>query len=297
VRLRTVIRLLCPCVLLVPLALQPARAQDHGRSARECDQRLSREIPQRPSGAPGGQEFGRRAQGLSGIARDALVSAQLLSGNIPAFLRRLAPIELPGSDSGRNVTVCVAPDYLAVGSDSDFVLVPMGLKAALEVAHRLGFELPTPKLVDAIYATAQVKLRPQPLPAGDAMRSTEYVLYHNQLINEQRDALEAPLGVLTAGEKKDLVLTSRLWRVPGRVAIYGWHRAENDPIQPLSTVHGARYADYSHGVRLISATAYVNGLARPLAEVLGEPALAHLVTDDGPLPQLRQQLESLIDRL
>ena len=80
-----------------------------------------------------------------------------------------------------------------------------------------------------------------------------------------------------AGHKKDLVLTNRLWQVPDRVAIYGWHRDVDRPIQPLSTVHGARYADYSHGVRLVSDTVYINGRKRPIDEVLGEPALAHLV--------------------
>ena len=301
-RAQSAIQLLCLCITLLSGSLQAApRADDQGtpRAARGCDEASIREIPARPADAPGGQEFGHRADGLSGIARDALVRTQLLSGNIPAFLRHLAPIRLLDPGSGRHVevTVCVLPDYLAVGSDSDFVFVPMGLKAALDVARYFGFELPTPKLVDAIYAEAQVKLQPQPLPAGEQMRSTAYFLYHNELINEQRDAVAAPLGALTAGEKKDLVLTSRLWRFPGRVAIYGWHRAANQPIQPLSTVHGARYADYSHGVRLVSATAYVNGHARPLAEVLGEPSLARLVSDEGSLPRLNERLQSLIDRL
>jgi hypothetical protein len=291
---RTAIRVIWLCITLLSLAAQSARANGYG-----CDETASRGIPVRPSGAPGGQEFGRRAQGLSGVVRDTLVRAELLSGNVPAFLRHLTPVQLlgPGSSRDVEVTVCVLPDYLAVGTDSDFVIVPMGLKAALDVAHHFGFELPTPKLVDAIYAEAQIKLQPQPLPAGASMRSTAYVLYHNELINEQRSALDAPLGALTAGEKKDLVLTSRLWRFPGRLAIYGWHRAENQPIQPLSTVHGAGYADYSHGVRLISATAYVNGLARPLAEILGEPGLAQILSYDGPLPRLSERLQWLIDRL
>jgi len=66
-------------------------------------------------------------------------------------------------------------------------------------------------------------------------------------VKRERAAHAEPLGELTSGDKKDLVLTSLLWRVPGRVAIYGWHRAVNQPIQPLSKVHGARYADYSPG--------------------------------------------------
>ena len=99
------------------------------------------------------------------------------------------------------------------------------------------------------------------------------------------------------GNKKDLVLTSRLWQSPGRVAIYGWHREVDQPIQPLSTVHGARYADYSHGVRLVSGTVYVNGVKRPIADVLAEPALAKLLTSEGPLTRVAERLSALTARL
>jgi hypothetical protein len=62
--------------------------------------------------------------------------------------------------------------------------------------------------------------------------------------------------------------TNRPWSNPGRVAIYGWHRPDGNPIQPLNTVHGIRYADYSQGVRLVSDTAYVGGKATPLLTLL-----------------------------
>jgi len=266
-----------------------------------------RSIPARASGAPTGSQFARRVEALTGAARDALVRSELLSGNVPEFLRHLVPITLesgtrPSSSSAggaprTRITVCVLPDYLALGTNSDFLLVPMGLKAALDVARRFGFELPTPKLVDAIYATSAVKLMPQPLPAGDQMRSTAYFVRHDELIEEQRSALDAPLGELTAGHKKDLVLTSRLWEIPGRVAIYGWHRAEGEPIQPLSTWHGARYSDYSHGVRLVSNTVFVNGQRRSLAQVLAEPALAELLTYEGPMRSVTARLARLTARL
>ena len=54
-------------------------------------------------------------------------------------------------------------------------------------------------------------------------------------------------------------------------------------IQPLSTVHGAQYADYSHGIRLISRTAYVNGRAVDLATLLGDGELAGLISDERPI--------------
>ena len=231
-----------------------------------CDQQLGKNIPARADGALTGTGFAERARDLAGPQRDALVSNELLAGNVPSFLRHLEAVTV--RDAVNVITVCVLPDYLALGTDRDFVFVPLGLDAALEVAGRFGFMLPTRKIVDAIYAASTVRLDPQPLPAGDEMRSTAYLLRHNEMIRTQRAARGAQLGALTAGDKKDLVLTPRLWQNPGRVAIYGWHRATGAPIQPLSTVHGARYADYSHGIRLVSEIVYLNGVQRALADVL-----------------------------
>jgi hypothetical protein len=105
------------------------------------------------------------------------------------------------------------------------------------------------------------------------------------MVRAQRQAAAAQPAVLTAGHKKDLVITRQLWSTPGRVAIYGWHRSDGKPIQSLSTVHGARYADYSHGVRLVSQTLFVDGRPARLLDVLADPQLGPLLSDEGPLPQ------------
>jgi hypothetical protein len=257
-------------------------------------------IPPSLPGAVSGHEFAQRVAGLEGAARDAEVQRELLAGHLPRSLRHLAPVTLNGrSAAGAPVaiTLCVMPDYLAVGSDDDSLLVPMGLPTALQVAAHYGFILPTPRMVDAIYDAATVKLAPEPLPAGNQMRTTEYVVRHNLMISQQRAAQGAPQGALTAGDKKDLVLTDRLLRVPGHVAIYGWHRASHDPIQPLSTVHGAGYADYSHGVRLVSRTVFVNGTMRSIDDVLTDPDLAGLlVRNEEPVDFDAQGLVSVLQQ-
>jgi hypothetical protein len=283
--------------LLGLLTTMVGHAEAPARVEPACDQAPLQQMPERSSDAPTGSEFARSVVSLSGPARDSAILAQVLHGNLPGFLRHLVPVTLHASGSVRTLTVCVLPDYLAVGSDRDFVFVPMGLQAALDIAERLGFELPTPRIVDAIYDEAAVRLRPQPLPAGDQMRSTLYFVRHNEMINEQREAEAAPLGALTSGHKKDLVLTNRLWQIPGRVAIYGWHRASGAPIQPLSTVHGARYADYSHGIRLVSSTVYLDGIPRKIADVLAEPRLAGLLSNEGPLPRLSTRVPALLNEL
>jgi hypothetical protein len=265
-------------------------------AAGSCPQGLGQRIPVRPPAAATGSEFVRQTAALSEPEREAIIAAQLMAGNLPGFLRRLKPVTLRGGvEDSRTVevTICVTPDYLALGSDTDFLRIPMGLRTALATAARFGFVLPTPKMVDAIYEQAEVQLRPQPLPPSPEMRSNAYYWGHQRRIHEQRLALHAPLGMLMAGQKKDLVVSNRLWRKTGRVAIYGWHRGNGTPIQPLSTVHGARYADYSHGVRLVSAVAFVNGRARSIFDILENPQLAGIVSDEGPIIRLASLIEAV----
>jgi len=274
---------LISAILVSALSLLPtvASAQD---ASVACSPALAKDVPARLPAAAGGHAFAERVRDISGAERDLATRAELLSGNLPRFLTQLKPVTLRGQLAGGEtvaVTLCVAPDYLAIGSDNDFVRVPMGLAAAVTVADRLGFVLPTPRMVDAIYRQAEAQLVPQPMPAGPQMRSTDFFLRHNQTINEQRQTLHLPLGALTAGDKKDLVMTNRLWTNPERVAIYGWQKKDGKPIQPLSTVHGAHYADYSHGVRLVSNVAYVNGVARSIYDILKDPKLAAVLSSEG----------------
>jgi hypothetical protein len=253
-------------------------------------------IPPRPSSAPAGAEFARQVAALSERDRDVAIRDALLGGNVPQFLRTAVPIELIGrviDGVVTRVTLCVLPDYLAVGTARDSLLVPMGLDTALAVADAFGFILPTRKMVDAVYQQAVVRLSPQPLPPGEKMRSTGYYVRHNELVQAQRSTASATPAVLTAGHKKDLVITKQLWSTPGRVAIYGWHRSEKAPIQPLSIVHGARYADYSHGVRLVSTTAFVDGKPTSIYDLMRDERFATLLSDEGPLNGLPEALRAL----
>jgi hypothetical protein len=239
-------------------------------------------LPARPAGAIGGSDFARRTGGLSSEERDRAVVAELERGNIPSFLGHLAPVKLePNPSDGQAVaaTIWVTPDYLAIGSDDDFLYVPLTYYSATLIADRFGSVLPTPRMVDAIYEQSAHHLRPAPLPAGPLMRSNLYLEAHQHRIDEQRSGL--PLGELISGHKKDLVLSNRLLHFPGRVAIYGWHTAPGHPIQPLSTVHGALYVDYSHGVRLVSTTVVVDGRPRSIYDALQDSQVAPVLSREG----------------
>lgn len=274
--------------LLTAAAVLAATAAQAQETVSPCgDSALG--IPQRDARASGGGAFIDSVAGLSDDQRDQAIRRELLAGNLPRFLRQALPAtltgRLPGGERVR-LTLCVLSDYLSVGSDDDHLRVPMSLGTALAVATRFGFTLPTPRIVDLIYRQAAVRLVPQPLPPGEQMRSAAYVRLHHALVEQQRAAVGALPGALSAGHKKDLVLSNKLWSRPAPVAIYGWHRSADAPIQPLSAVHGARYADYSHGVRLVSQVMYVNGKRTSIFDVLADQRWAGLLSSEGPLTQV-----------
>ena len=176
-------------------------------------------------------------------------------------------------------TIEVMPDYLAIGSDTDWVRVPMTPMTAARVADAFGSALPTRKIVDDVYTAATVKLEPNPLTMD--RESVATFLKHHRLIEDQRRGKK--LGELIAGIKKDVVVTNRLDERPNRVAIYGWHTLDGKPIQPLTIVHANWYVDYSHGVRLMKRTVMVDGKPRDVRHVLYATDLCGLLSDEGPI--------------
>lgn len=280
----------------VAAVASPSPALRLGARGDGCTRKLARAMPRRGFGAGDGSTVMARLTGLEGTRRDQAVMNEVLSGNMPGFLHNLTPVTFNGQmadGTAAQVTICVTPDYLALGSESDFVRVPLGLRAATRIAERFEMLLPTARMVDAIYRNAQLRLPPRPMDPGAQMTSTAYLLRHNAMIEKQRNSAGAPAGTLISGHKKDLVLTNRITQRQGRVAIYGWHRPSGNPIQPLSTVHGAEYADYSHGIRLVSKTAYVNGRAVNLRDMLADPRYASLVSKEGPITGPRLLMASL----
>ena len=239
-------------------------------------------IPPRPVDAPGGATVMSGLAALSGPEREAETLAQITSGNVPDFLRCFRRVTVAGKDAAgveHTVALDVTPDYLSVGSDDDFCRLPMTPATAQRIADAFGCLLPTTVLVDEIYRAAEAKLPPRPL-VHEREAVTTFV-QHSTIIQEQRAAI--PHGPIVAGIKKDIVLTNRLRERAGRVAIYGWHRPDGRPIQPLTTVHGSTYVDYSHGVRLVGRRALLDGRECDLAELLRDPNLAPLLSDEGPL--------------
>lgn len=236
-------------------------------------------IPARLANAPTGSQFAVNTKEFTGRQRQEAAVSEINHGNIPDFLRTLKAVRMEGrlaTGETATATIWVMPDYLAIGSDEDFLRIPLTMPSATAVANRFGFSLPTPKIVDAIYTQSDFQFEPIPMRPGPMMRSSDYYLRHQHMTEEQRAGHS--LDGLVSGHKKDVVLTTRLHDCLDRIAIYGWQRSGGDPIQPLSKVHGQGYADYSHGVRLVWETVWIDGTPHSLYDALKDPDLAPLLT-------------------
>ena len=246
-------------------------------------------LPPRPAGAPTGSQFVGIVTTLPLTERENWIYAQVVSGNVPAFLRTLKPINVSASINGtaHTATYYAAADYLAIGSDSDYFLEPMTPLLAQRLCDRIGCTLPTRKMVNQIWTNAAVKLSPQPIAPSAEMITVPVFAQHNAMVWSQRSAStnSFPLGAQVGGDKKDVVISTLIYSnlhsgVPKPVVIYGWHYTSGSPIQPLYNGHEETYADYSHGIRLVQNPMTVDGSPNTVTNVLTNPDLAGLLSDE-----------------
>lgn len=239
-------------------------------------------IPPRKENAVGGQEFMAKIENMELDDRESAIFNELTAGNMPDAFRRAVVIKDTLCDAaGKNhaVELAVLPDVLSVGSDSDFVRIPMLPGTAQRIADALGATLPTRKMSDLVARHSAVKLMPHPMTPDMTMITIPVFTEHNRLIEASRDSVGMPLSALITGHKKDIVITNRLTE-GGRVFIYGWHYPDGKSIQPLSGVHHDRYVDYSHGVRLFCRYVLVDGKRYAIDEILRDPELYKLLSDE-----------------
>ena len=237
-------------------------------------------LPSRQANAPGGSELYKQIGAMKWDDREPLLAKEILSGNVPSFLKTFTRIEVRMQDSttGRVIIAAyyVSPDYLSVGNDKDWARVPLTPMTAQRIADSLQCFLPTRKMVNDIYAQATVKLEPVPL---FAFRDSAIIFWQHHLIIEgQRGNRKGLIG----GIKKDVVISGKVSRDarPDRVAIYGWHKPDGKPIQPLYTGHVNWYVDYSHGIRLVYRKIKVNNQWLDYMDVLSHPIYKRLLCDE-----------------
>jgi len=227
--------------------------------------------------------------------RNELILEQLKAGNIPSFLRKFVPITI--KDKNMSLTYYCSPDYIAIGSDTDYIRISCDAPTSQAIANMFGCILPTKKMVDQIYEQAKTKATPAPMSGGATVSGKRYtgqefinqkmqhadsLEEHNRMIERQLKRLNHKPGDLVAGIKKDVVIGNKIVNKPDRVNIYGWHISNGKPIQPESTFHEAAYFDYSHSVRLIDKQCKLtkNGIQSivDISTVLKDPETHNLIS-------------------
>ena len=241
-------------------------------------------IPNRISGAPTGSQFITDNMNLVGPTREANILKEFLEGNIPDFLRQFAPITI--TTSTNKLTYMVMTDYLSIGTDQDYVRMPMNALSAQAIADQYDCSLPTKKIVNQIWQQSINKIEPKPwgAPYDADMFATHRIGTHNTTIQNQligKDPYK-----LTSGQKKDVIITNALGigNPRKKVGIYGWIQLNGVPIHNFNThSHEITYEDYSHGIRLVANDVALNGNLMRLSDLFKDPKLASLVSDEVPL--------------
>jgi hypothetical protein len=235
--------------------------------------------PQRTSSLTG-TAFYQAAFVMKWASRDSFVLAQVEQGNLPSFLRKFTAIHTSIIDtvSGQAIKALyfVSTDYLSVGTDDDWARINITPYTAQRIADMTNCFLPTRKISDDIFKQATVKLEPVPMYAF--RDSTPTMWHHHLIIEGQRKKRKG----LVAGIKKDVVISGKLAtdKRSDRVAIYGWHKPDGKPIQPVYTGHIYWWVDYSQGIRLVYRKIKVNGRWMDYEEILKHPVLNRLLCDE-----------------
>lgn len=234
----------------------------------------------------GDSPFYEQMRSLSFEDREALIYKEITSGNTPGYLKGFVAIKSVERDSKgqkHKVVIFVKPDYLSIGNDSCSFIIPMGPVTAQKIADNFDCSLPTPKIVDMIYKYSVLKLEPfNYIPRGNRNETPDILNDHSRVIFAQMKAAGYKSGVFVAGTKKDIVISSKL-SDPVRtknVTIYGWHKLDGKAIQPVYNGHIEIYVDYSHGIRLISNKVTIDGRDYDYRDILKDPLLHSLLSDE-----------------
>jgi hypothetical protein len=203
-------------------------------------------------------------------AREELVYREVARGNVPGWLRRLRRVETRAEIEGRTraLTFWVTPDYLAVGSDDDHFYTPVSGPTTLRLSELAGASLPTPGMVDAIWAAARVRLIPIRIPPDEHMTTVPVFRRHDRLVQAQRRQHGGKAGDFLAGHKLDVVLMSAQAPDQVELGVYGWHQRDGTPIQPPHPMSDGAPPHFSMGLRLVHRRVLVDGVETDLGELV-----------------------------
>ncbi len=236
------------------------------------------DLPPRQNNVLSLKEFCDSIERLSFECRDSVTIDQIRRGNMPSHLSRAVVITDTLTDALGNihaVSLAVSRDVMAIGSDTDYLLIPVLPLTAQRIVNIFDASLPTRKISDLIHRRATVKTTPHPMTPDSTMSTIPVYLRYDSIVRAHYRS-----GDFVAGHKKDIVITNRIGEDPSRMYIYGWHYPDGRAIQPLSGAHNLYHVDYSHGIRLVSNTVIVDGRQQRLKDILADPVLFTLLSDE-----------------
>ena len=278
---------------LVGFALPVPSAQTGtgGRGAAASREREAHELD------PGREHADQRAAGSSLMdeyaridpnnepALHRFVLEQVARGNLPSTWNHWVTVTVHGR-RGTVVEFDVSPHGLRLGTDADWVEVPLDGPHFAAAAELLGCRLATAWMVEQIYRQARrtggavhyfsaseiaASLGwhdwDNNAPDGAKMKSATFFRQRTLLLRRWLDEHDIPDDALVAGYFKTVVTPiDGLTRRRG-LEIVGGHDERGRQVQPLSGgLHGQRFFDYSHNVRFVRDEIRVNGQSLTLRE-------------------------------
>ena len=281
--------------------------------------------PPRKDDAPGGKAFLAGLQDHHGAFtpedREVAFLEQFKNGNVPDFCRKFCSIQLHDAKNKHTATLEVMSDYLAIGSNEDFVRVPLSGLTMQKVADLWGCRIPTQPVADACYHQADKKVaghnvdfQGPPGPGGSPKyggmwQASNWAVQLMDDITQGRLVCDSktPRPPLTQGRcdmnfglnhhgQCTVPVPHPLTLHAGHrkeviihpddlsvhLAFYGFFTAQGKALQGAGECrHGPAFADCSHGNRMVAPTILVDGKTMDYQAVLADKELCGVITPGG----------------
>lgn len=206
-------------------------------------------------------------------------------------------VPITSSANGHTATILVTRRPVAIQMGGGKLIVSASFRTAQKIADMLGASMLTSKVSDLMWQQAQTRLQPTNRPwVTDGSMGNTARMFEQSAYLEQRAG--GSTGI-TGNEGKDWILTKRFWTGPDtpegtkssrhNSSNYGWYLSPSSTavIQSNGMAHDKNHADYSQLLRFMQSTVIVDGSPMQMQQVLSDPVLSALVSDEGPLPATR----------
>lgn len=247
-----------------------------------------------PNGGSG-DSFAHSLPENPGPQREALILSAVISGD--AMIRWSSVVS---QEAGHEAIIPVLARALSIGPVGDSWRIICTYPTAQHIANELGAVMLTPKVADLIFLQCDLQLTPLNRPAW----VTDGTMAKTSRSIEQSLALDSKVPLddagLVANEGKHWVNCGRLYQPMGfhgwdspaghlgskhNGPNYGWNMPPSGkPLQSVGLAHDFGHSDYSQMVVLMSDTIFVDNEAMKTADVLKDPILSKLLSNEGPLP-------------